>query len=429
MIKQVLLFLYQYKKYIYFISTVFIVLIVFLFVLPNKKHIVSNSKLTTSSSNNNVVADNINTSKTETTIDVTAVKPEKQEPDTTKNTKIKSLGLDEVVKGGSRSIPVTTIYLSLTDFDIYEKTVGTLYNMNSTVISSEVSGVVDNIKVELGDFVKAGQVLAEIDKKPLLNDKKAQESSMKQFEIQLKDQRKTLNRYNELSKDGFVSQAELDAASTKYDTLKSQLDNSKSLLSNINLKIQKSTIKAKISGVVQIKNISKGDFANIGSELFTIVDNKHLTVIANFPESFLSIIRPRQSVILMPTGLKDKIPAKIKELKPLLEENSRSIQAIIDLPNVDYKLRPGGTVEVLVLIEKKQNAVVVPEESIVLRNNGYVVYKINPDKESVSETIVSLGSTQNSKVEILSGLNGDEEIVVDGSGFLSNNAKINIKTS
>lgn len=325
----------------------------------------------------------------------------------------------------SRVTSITAITLKGEDVDVFDKSIATIYNLNSVTIAPEVSGLIEKVYVDVGDSVKSGQVLATIDKKESVNDKKSQEASVRQLQSQIKLQQKTLDRYKELKKNGFVSQAELDAANSDLVNLQQQLAGAKSVLANIDVRINNSQVKSKISGIVQERTATEGNYITVGTKMFSVVDNSHLIVIANFPESYFGKLKKGQEVFLKPAGLDVSIKSSIKEIKPIIEEQSRTIQAIIEVGSNTYNLKPGGTVEVSVLMYHKNNVILVPEESVVLRSSGKVVYVLDGDK--VKEVQVRTGFTQDNKVEIEEGLKDGQQVAYMGAGLLDDGAPVSVK--
>jgi RND family efflux transporter MFP subunit len=325
-------------------------------------------------------------------------------------------------KTSRKTISITIQEVKYSDLDVYEKSVGIVYNLDSSFISAETSGIVKSVKVEIGDLVKKGQILAQIDKEELENTRNAQVSEINKIKAQLKDQQTNQIRYKSLYKSGYVSQAELDTINTNVKTLKEQLGSAQSMLANYNIILQKSVIKSKIQGIVQERSVSKGNFVSVGTPLFTIVDNSNLLILANYPQFFSSILKKNQPVVVE-IGEGRVINTQIKEIKPIVDSETRSLQIILSLPNNSYKLKPGETVNVSVITQRKTNVIVIKEEAVVLRARGKVVYVINPDN-TVDERAITTGVSQNGLVEVKDGLEIGESIAVEGAGFLSNNANI-----
>lgn len=321
-------------------------------------------------------------------------------------------------------INVTTIKVTRKTFNVYEETIGIIYNFEANEISSEVAARVLKVNVNLGDHVKKGQVLAVLDPSEFVNNANAQRAEIKRINAVLADQRLTLTRYKKLIKKGFISQADVDSAQADVDSSLASLKNAKATLANNQIKIEKSRIINDKAGIVQDIQVAKGDFANIGTELFNVVDNTHLTVIIGLPESFLPKLHKGAEVLLTVPGREQPVRSTIKELKPLIDETSRSVQVVVEVNNSQLNLKPGGTLPVNVLLERKTNAMVLPEECIVERMAGDVVYVVNPDGRTVSEKLIKAGVNKNGTVEIISGVSVNDTVVLSGAGFLSDKAKI-----
>ncbi|MDR2008813.1 MAG: efflux RND transporter periplasmic adaptor subunit [Alphaproteobacteria bacterium] len=322
-------------------------------------------------------------------------------------------------------IPVITQQIHRQDFQVYEKTIGSISNLDINTVSAEVSGLVERINVNIGDTVKVGDIIAVVDSRTLRNNVDSQEAEIKRLSALLADAQRTQSRYKKLIKDGFVSQADLDSLNTSIKTFQEQLVNARAVLSNSKIQLAKSSIRAHQDGMIQQRYIAVGTLVSNSSPIVDIVNNKNLMVIASMPESFSSRLRSDQEVSLHISGTDIALKSKIKELKPMIDEQSRSVSLIIYIPKNNYNLKPGGTMEVYISMEHKKDAVLVPEASVILRLAGKVVYVLNEDN-TVNEIPVKTGVYQDGLVEILSGLRGDETIIVDGANFLSDKAKVSI---
>lgn len=322
--------------------------------------------------------------------------------------------------------PVSIKKIVRSDFKVFEKTIGSISNLDINSVASEVSGLVKKVNVDIGDSVKAGQIIAIIDSDEARNNVISSQSEIKRIEALLSDSKKTQNRYKQLIKDGFVSQADVDTLNANIKSYEEQLVNAKAILANNRIKLDKAVIKAPKSGVIQQRYITAGTYLSVSTQIVDIVNNNNLMVIASLPESFSYRLKKGQEVTLKVTGTDIVLNSKVKELKPVIDEQSRSVSLIIDIPENNYNLKPGGTLEVYISMENKKDTVVIPESAVVLRIAGKVVYVVSADSKTVSEVPVQTGAYQDGLVEILSGLKGDETIVIDGAGFLSDKAAINI---
>ena len=155
---------------------------------------------------------------------------------------------------------------------------------------------------------------------------------------------------------------------------------------------------------------------------YQIINNKKVRAHIPFPEHLASKIKPGMNIELSSQISQKSITSKIAELKPSISEESRSIDVIADISNLP-NWQPGSTVKGTIIFNTKEN-IGVPEQSIVQRPNGNVVYIVKDKK--VKAHLVEIGITQNGYVEILSGLNENEIVAVDGAAFLTDGIAVSI---
>ena len=141
-----------------------------------------------------------------------------------------------------------------------------------------------------------------------------------------------------------------------------------------------------------------------------------------FPEQLANKIKPGMDIQLSSIITQSTITAKVAELKPSISQESRAIDVIADISNLP-NWQPGSTVNGTIIFSSKEG-IGVPEQSIVQRPIGQVVYVVNGKK--VKAKIVKTGITQNGFVEILSGVQENDTVAVDGSAFLTDNLSVSI---
>jgi len=142
-----------------------------------------------------------------------------------------------------------------------------------------------------------------------------------------------------------------------------------------------------------------------------------------FPERLGPKLKPGLKVSLSTPTSAQIIETVIQEIKPQISASSRSIDVIADINNADG-WQPGATVTGSVVIDELPAAMMVPEQSLVLRPAGEVVYVVR--NNIAYQAIVKTGLRQNGMIEILSGLKPEDTVVVDGAGFLTDEAPVEI---
>ena len=164
----------------------------------------------------------------------------------------------------------------------------------------------------------------------------------------------------------------------------------------------------------------------MGDPIVQIMNNDRLRAHVPFPEKFARKLKPGLPIELESPIVEEKIVVKIAELKPQLISDSLAIDVIADIVN-QPNWQAGGSVRGTVIFNEIKN-LSVPEQSVILRPAGEVVYVIIKIMLH-SERIVQTGISQNGVTEIISGLELNEIIAVDGAPYLTDQAKVNISQS
>lgn len=330
-----------------------------------------------------------------------------------------------VEKKGAPPTLITVTEAKTSALEISERTLGTLEAVNDPKIAAEVAGKILDIKVRAGETVKKGQWLAQIDPLDLSNQAAADQSEMARLQALLAQQERLVLRQNELLQKNFISKNALDDVTAQRDALKSQLQAATSRGAISRNGQHKSRIVAPFDGVIEEKIASTGDYVKIGDPLLRLISNNVLRAHLPFPENAAARIKVGMAVRLnSPLSPETQIEGVVEDIRPSITESSRAIDVIARLSNPGF-LKGGGSVNAAVITGTLANAILVPEQSVVLRPAGKVVYLI-ADGKAVQQ-VVEAGDKQRGVVEIRQGLKGGEMIALDGAGFLSNNAPVAIK--
>lgn len=322
-----------------------------------------------------------------------------------------------------KSTQISVVKVDTKNLSLFEESVGTLEGVIDPTIAAEISARVLKVLVHPGQTVKKGQTIALLDGSDFGYQRQESLSEVARIEALLANQAKIVERNRALVEKNFISKNALDDASTQLDALKQQLAGAKSRIATINHNGSKDRVVSPTDGVVEKQLVATGDFVRVGDPIVQIISKKLLRAHLPFPEHIAAKLKPGLTVIMTtPTSTKE-VRSVINELKPLIVANSRSIDVIADIRD-EADWQPGASVNGRVILGDRPSAIVVPEQSIVLRPAGEVVYEVVND-EAV-QRVVKTGLQQNGGIEILEGLNGNETIAVDGAAFLTDKAKVSI---
>ncbi|MEX0960599.1 MAG: efflux RND transporter periplasmic adaptor subunit [Burkholderiales bacterium] len=326
-----------------------------------------------------------------------------------------------------RTTLVTTTTAQRMDFEVIERTVGSVESPIDPTVTAEVSGRVRQVLARAGDAVRSGQLLAVIDAADLKLARQGAAAEVARIEALLVNQNAILERNRQLVESNFISQTALDESIAQQRALAEQLAAAKSQLARVESDIAKTRVSAPLDARIDLPLVSEGDYVQPGTPMFELVSTQVLNIYLPFPET----IAPRLKIglpvtISSPVAEGDPIEARIDELKPGVVAGSRAVNAIVRMRgSLDW--RPGASVDGAVKIDVRRNAVVAPEQSVILRPAGKVVYVIEGGR--AMQRVVETGYKREGLIEIVSGLDGDETIAVDGAGFLTDGAAVSIQAS
>lgn len=327
---------------------------------------------------------------------------------------------------GPKPTLVTVVQVKDMPIEITESAVGSIEGLIDPTIAAEVAARVVKVHVGPGQRVNKGDLIATLDAVDFALQRNEAQAEVARIEALLENQTKVVTRNQALVNKNFISQNAVDSDIAQQNVLKEQLAGAKARVESINHSSSKTRIYAPTDGVVEKKIVDTGEFVKVGDPLLQIISNKHLRAHIPFPERISGQLRPGMKVRLStPTSTK-VIESVIRELKPMITESNRSIDVLADIIG-ETDWQPGASVTGTVVIGEQPSALMVPEQSVVLRPAGEVVYLVKGSV--VQQVIVKTGQHQKGMVEITEGLNANDTIVMDGAGFLTDQAPIQITTT
>ncbi|WP_457574540.1 efflux RND transporter periplasmic adaptor subunit, partial [Desulfolithobacter sp.] len=303
-----------------------------------------------------------------------------------------------------------------------EEAMGWIEAVAAPTVTAEVLGRVETVLADAGQGVEAGAVLATIDDSSQRLEIEGLEAEVQRIGILMADLRRTVDRYQRLVARKALPQEQLDSTRARLQALSKQQQATRARLEDAKRRLNKTMVRAPVTGRIERRLVSAGDFVDIGTPLYRMVRENKLRIILPFPENAASRLRPGQKVILRsPLMPEHRVTGRIDQLRPAIKSGSRAIETITFLENPG-SWRPGGTVNGTVITAVCEQALLVPARAVVRRPAGEVVYQVL--NRTARQVQVTTGQRQGNLVEIVSGLSGDEKIAVDGAGFLSDGVPV-----
>jgi membrane fusion protein (multidrug efflux system) len=300
---------------------------------------------------------------------------------------------------GNFQVTVESMVVTESPLESTVDAVGTVLADASAVMRAEVPGQIVDRHFEEGQPVKKGDALFSIEATVF-------EAEVNEARANLEQSEAEFTRARELVGKQLVSATEFDNARAKYNVAVARLRSAESRLS-------KTRIRAPFDGFVGLRRINVGDYATIGQELVNVVRLDPLRVDFSVPENLLARVQPGQHISVSVSAFRDeKFEGVVTAIDPQIDVAGHSMAVRARLPNPDLKLRPGLFAEVAVSLAVNPDAIMVPEQAIWPIGNDKTVYVIVDGK--AMQRSVQLGDRKPGWVEIITGLDSGEEIVVTG---------------
>lgn len=305
-------------------------------------------------------------------------------------------------------IPVVAVKQVFADdvpqIGVYTSTVQAYVKNN---IAPQASMRIKDIKVEIGDFVKAGQVVAEMDA-----------INLQQARLQMVNDSTEYSRLEGLYEAGGLSKSDLDAMELKYNVSRSSYEN---LLEN-------TVLLSPVDGVISARNYDKGDMFSLGQPIYTVEQITPVKLLVGISEVDYTKVHVGDKVDIAVDAFPGKtFQGSISRLYPTIDPATHTFTVEIVVGNADRMLRPGMYAKVTVLFGVNRS-VVVPDEAIVKQvgSGDRFVYVLNADS-TVTYTKVIPGRRMNYTYEILSGLDDGAMVVTEGQVRLKSGIKVKVE--
>ena len=295
---------------------------------------------------------------------------------------------------------VTTQMVSPSALVRQVSSLGTALANESVQIVSNASDYLIELHINEGKRIEKGQLIAQ------LNDVE-ERARVAELSALLVDQKRQLDRLKNLAKTQATAQSLLDEQQTKVSTTQAQLDAVKARLNEM-------TIRAPFSGVLGLRQVSEGAYLTAGTVLTTLDDLNKIRLEFSVAEYYLALLKPGMAVNASSVAYPGQVfTGEIKAIDTRLDPVTRSVKVHALMPNDQLELRPGMLLNVKVTLEQVQ-ALQISEKAIVPLQNKQYVFVLNKDN-TVTQTEVQLGQRMPGLVEVVSGLQAGDEIVIEGT--------------
>ena len=292
-------------------------------------------------------------------------------------------------------------------FDVVEAR-GTAQANESVTLTAKVTDTVRRVNFEDGDYVESGAVLIELTNQE-------EEALLAEARANLDDAESQLRRLEDLSGRGLTSASELDVA-------RSRAGASRARLNSIVARLRDRLIQAPFSGLLGFRQVSPGTMVSSNTTITSIDDISTIKLDFTIPETFLGSMAPGARIAAKSVSFPGRqFDGTVRTVGSRVDPVTRAVTVRAHVDNKDRALRPGMLLTVDVVTAERA-ALVVPEGSVFQVQNRAYVYRV--DGDTVHQQQIEVGGRRFGVVEVLSGLNEGDAIVVEGIIKLREGARV-----
>ena len=316
---------------------------------------------------------------------------------------------DEPEQTVSAPLPVEVVRPMKAEMYATYRTTTTISSDADAPVPARVSGEVIDILVEEGDRVVQGQVLARLDGERL-------RLEMEQARANLEMTAREYERMVGLHERGLISAAAFDGMKYDMEALQASYELKR-------LYYDYTNIRAPIAGVVSVREIKPGQHLDVNDIAFRVTDTARLVAHMKIPQSELAKIAPGQEAEISVDAMPEEVfIASISRVSPTIDMKNGTFRATAYVDNDSGLLAPGMFGRFTIAYEKHENALTIPAAAVVDEDNESVVYVVTDG--AAERRVIVTGIRTNKLVEVLSGLEESDQIVVTGQSSLRDGSRV-----
>jgi multidrug efflux pump subunit AcrA (membrane-fusion protein) len=357
------------------------------------------------------------------------------------------------------------------------KVTGDILPLMQVDLFPKVSGYLERIDVHIGDIVKQGQVIAQVDRTDFLQkvreieakvaQAKAQlseletgtrteelrqaEESVKQAQSRFENARLQHERIEALYKRDVISKKERDIADMDFTVAEAQMASSQqnlrllregarqevregsqaklremeAILEQERTRLQNAKIVAPFRGEISRKYVDAGALVSPSTPLVSLVHTETLKIVANVLEKDIPLLKAGMKAKIRTESYPGRVfEGRVEKINSALELSTRTLQAEVYIHNADRSLKPGMFANVEVVLLEKPQTLVIPREAVIAAGSEISVFVVE-GKQAVRRPI-TLGYEQDQSVEILNGLNEGDQVIIKGQQLIKDGYAIRI---
>lgn len=316
------------------------------------------------------------------------------------------------------ALTVTVVVPQQSDLPLTLSANGAIAAWQETIIGAEVNGLrLSEVRVNVGDLVKSGQVLATFVTETVQAEVAQQKAAVAEAEAASEIATANAARGRKLAETGALSRQEVEQYLNAAKTADARLQSAQAALTTANIRMRHTQVTAPDDGVISARMATVGAVAQPGQELFRLIRDGRLEWRGEVAAADLTRVKPGQRVVLtLPGNDAARASGRVRQVAPTIDEKTRNGLVYVDITERsvaragmyvkgDFELGSAG-------------ALTVPQQSVVVRDGFSYVFTVSADNR-VAQLKVVTGRRNGERVEVLQGLKPSQAVVAAGAGFLN----------
>lgn len=303
--------------------------------------------------------------------------------------------------------------------------VGAVEPDKSSVIASEIEGLVESLPGTEGKYVEKGEVIAKFNTRTIEIDLKEAEANRREAQARYQLAKKNFARFQELEKKGVASTQQLQDAESEKSALGARIAQFQAQIDGHKYDIEKSEIRAPFSGYVTEEFTEVGQWVQKGGPVVELINIDIAEIKISMPERYVSNVKEGLKVAVNFDALPGtSIEGEITSVVPQADRESRTFPVKIHLDNKDGIIKSGMVARVSFPIGEPSTVIMVPKDAIVSQNNANFIYIVN---EGAAHPLpVSTGMAYEDKIQVIGPVQTGQSVIVKGNERLMPNQPVKI---
>jgi RND family efflux transporter MFP subunit len=301
---------------------------------------------------------------------------------------------------------------------------GTLAAWQEALVGAEANGLkITEVRVNVGDQVKAGDVLATLQSNTLQAELAQAEGSLAEASASAQEARLQAERARSLQQQGFYSSAQLSQALATDASAQARVQSARALVQLQQARLSQTQVRAPDAGVISARQATVGSVVGAGAELFRLIRQGRIEWRAEVAATDMGRIQVGAPVnITAASG--QVLQGKVRMVAPSVDAQTRNALVYVDLPAQTGSARAGMYAQGEIALGQTQ-ALTVAQTAVVVRDGFSYIYTVGADQK-VSQRKVQTGRLSGDRMEVLGGLPLDAVVVVSGGAFLNHGDTVRV---